>query len=630
MTKSPFTGEGERASELLGLIHTDVCGPMSSTARGGFSYFITFTDDVSRFGYVYLMKHKSESFEKFTEFQNEVENQLGKTIKALRSDRGGEYMSQEFDDHLVKCGIISQLTPPGTPQLNGVSERRNRTLLDMVRSMMSQAVLPISFWRHALQTAAFTLNRAPTKAVDKTPYQIWTGKVPKLSYFKIWGCEAYVKRNISTKLEPKSDKCFFVGYPKETKGYYFYNQSENKVFVARDGVFLEKEHISKKASGSNIVLNEVREDGQQIQPEINDTVIEDPMDVEITPTLRRSERYRVRPARYLDVLANESYEVMLLESNEPSTYKTAIAGPDSEKWLEAMKSEIESMSENQVWNLVDLPNGVKPIGCKWVFKIKTDMDGKLEVFKARLVAKGYKQIHGVDYDETFSPVAMLKSIRILLAIAAHYDYEIWQMDVKTAFLNGILEEEVLDFSNCSITGTMPKWLSSFMNLTRLDLSNNHIEGPIPELSSSMRFLYLSNNMMINGSIPDSLCQMKSLETLDLSKNRLSGNLPDCWGNFESLDTARLSSNQFSGDIPNSIGGAYNLQLLQLNNNSFTGQLPTTLKNCSRLILLDVGDNKLSGKLPELDIGQYPDGTDGLRFLRLRNNELYDIIPSSYC
>jgi hypothetical protein len=278
--------------------------------------------------------------------------------------------------------------------------------------------------------------------VDKTPYQIWTGKVPKLSYFKIWGCEAYVKRNISTKLEPKSDKCFFVGYPKETKGYYFYNQSENKVFVARDGVFLEKEHISKKASGSNIVLNEVREDGQQIQPEINDTVIEDPMDVEIAPTLRRSERYRVRPARYLDVLANESYEVMLLESNEPSTYKTAIAGPDSEKWLEAMKSEIESMSENQVWNLVDLPNGVKPIGCKWVFKIKTDMDGKPEVFKARLVAKGYKQIHGVDYDETFSPVAMLKSIRILLAIAAHYDYEIWQMDVKTAFLNGILEEEV--------------------------------------------------------------------------------------------------------------------------------------------------------------------------------------------
>jgi hypothetical protein len=145
MTKAPFTGKSERAKDLLELIHTDVCGPMSINARGNFSYFITFTDDYSRYGYVYLMKHKSESFEKFKEFQNEVQNQLGKKIKALRSDQGGEYLSQSFDDHLKECGIVSQLTPPGTPQLNGVSERRNQTLLDMVRSMMSQTDLPLSF-----------------------------------------------------------------------------------------------------------------------------------------------------------------------------------------------------------------------------------------------------------------------------------------------------------------------------------------------------------------------------------------------------------------------------------------------------------------------------------------------------
>ncbi|PNX85475.1 copia protein (gag-int-pol protein), partial [Trifolium pratense] len=142
MTKPPFTGHKERASDLLGLIHTDVCGPLNTPARGGFHYFITFTDDFSRFGYVYLMKHKSESFTLFKEFQNEVENQLGKKIKMLRSDRGGEYLSLEFDNHLKECGILSQLTPPGTPQWNGVSERRNRTLLDMVRSMMSHADLP--------------------------------------------------------------------------------------------------------------------------------------------------------------------------------------------------------------------------------------------------------------------------------------------------------------------------------------------------------------------------------------------------------------------------------------------------------------------------------------------------------
>src|SRR3954462_456138 len=108
------------------------------------------------------MRHKSETFEKFKEFQNEVENQLGKMIKLLRSDHGGEYLSQEFDDHLKSRGIFPQLTSPGTPQRNGVSKRRNHTLLDMVPSMMSQSDLPLAFWGYALETAAFTLNRVPS------------------------------------------------------------------------------------------------------------------------------------------------------------------------------------------------------------------------------------------------------------------------------------------------------------------------------------------------------------------------------------------------------------------------------------------------------------------------------------
>ena len=116
MTKTPFTGHSKRVNDLLGLIHSDVYGPLSSTARRGYQYFITFTDDFSRYGYVYLMKHKSESFEMFKIFKNEVQNQLGKNIKALRSDQGGEYLSQEFIDHLRDCRIVSQLTPLGTPQ----------------------------------------------------------------------------------------------------------------------------------------------------------------------------------------------------------------------------------------------------------------------------------------------------------------------------------------------------------------------------------------------------------------------------------------------------------------------------------------------------------------------------------
>ncbi|KAK8509417.1 hypothetical protein V6N12_018676 [Hibiscus sabdariffa] len=361
MTKAPFNGKGERASDLLGLIHSDVCGPMNTQARGGFHYFITFTDDFSRYGYIYLMRHKSEALEKFKEFRNEVQNQHGKSIKALRSDRGGEYLSHEFDELLKECGIGSQLTPPGTPQWNGVSERRNRTLLDMVRSMMSHSDLSISFWGHALETAVFILNRVPSKSVQKTPHEMWTGKRPTMSFMKIWGCKAYVKHQMSTKLEPKSHK--------------FQQQQDTEPKVER----------------------------------FSQTVEENSTDLETRP-LRRSTRERHEPERY-GFLVTTHGEVILVDHDEPKTYQEAVSSPDSEKWLEAMRSEMDSMSDNQT-------------------------------YKGRLVAKGYRQIHGIDYDETFSPVAMFKSIRILLAIAAFHDYEIWQMDVKTAFLNGKLEEDV--------------------------------------------------------------------------------------------------------------------------------------------------------------------------------------------
>ncbi|GKE15398.1 retrotransposon protein, putative, ty1-copia subclass [Tanacetum coccineum] len=145
MTRKSFPRHPERVTGLLGIIHTDVCGPFRYVSRQGASYFITFTDVYSRYVYVYLLKHKREVFETFKVFKNEVENQLRKTIKALRSDRGGEYISQEFKDYLKACIIVQQHTPPYTPQHNGMSERRYRTLLDMVRSMMNLTTLSLSF-----------------------------------------------------------------------------------------------------------------------------------------------------------------------------------------------------------------------------------------------------------------------------------------------------------------------------------------------------------------------------------------------------------------------------------------------------------------------------------------------------
>ena len=160
---------------------------------------------------------------------------------------------------------------------------------------------------------------------------------------------------------------------------------------------------------------------------------------EETTEPRRSTRERATPDWYDPCL-----NVMIVDNNDedPATYEEAMMSPDSNKWQEAMKSEMGSMYDNKVWTLVDLPDSRKAVENKWIFKRKTDADGNITVYKARLVAKGFRQIQGVDYDETFSPVAKLKSVRILLAIAAFFDYEIWQMDVKTAFLNGDIEEEL--------------------------------------------------------------------------------------------------------------------------------------------------------------------------------------------
>ena len=217
MTKRPFTTKGLRAKEPLELVHSDVCGPFATQARGGYEYYVTFIDDYSRYGYVYLMRRKSETFEKFKEFKTESEKQLGKSLKVLRSDRGGEYLSDEFLGHLIENGILSQLTAPGTPQQNGVAERRNRTLLDMVRSMMSYSTLPLSFWRYALQTACCILNQVPTKSTPRTPYELWKGKKPSLGHMRIWGCPAHILDKDGKKLEPRSKLYIFVGYPKGTK-----------------------------------------------------------------------------------------------------------------------------------------------------------------------------------------------------------------------------------------------------------------------------------------------------------------------------------------------------------------------------------------------------------------------------
>ena len=317
------------------------------------------------------MKHKSKTFEKFKEYRIEVEKQTGKLLKCLRSDRGGEYMSSEFVSYLKENGIFAQYAPPGTPQHNGVSERRNRTLLDMVRSMMSFTDLPIYLWGHALDTAAHLLNKVPSKAVLTTPYELWTGKKPSLKYVKIWGCPAYVRVAQRDKLAPRGFKYRFIGYPKNSMGYQFYDPENRNVFVARNATFLETQFVLESADHRLIDLDEVNQSNIEstIEPEVQEDGIY------LTQPPRRSQRISRPPVRYRTSY-DDTLDVFLIEEKDPLTYREAMLDIDAEKWLEAMKSEIDSMHDNQVWDLVPLPDGIVPISCKWIYKRKRGPDGK--------------------------------------------------------------------------------------------------------------------------------------------------------------------------------------------------------------------------------------------------------------
>ncbi|KAL0394470.1 UNVERIFIED_CONTAM: hypothetical protein Slati_4413200 [Sesamum latifolium] len=218
------------------------------------------------------------------------------------------------------------------PQLNGVAERRNRTLLDMVRSMMSFTELPPSFWGHALETTVKLLNILPSKSIPQTPYEIWHGKPASYKYLRVWGSPAYVKRLVGDKLDSRSSLCRFIGYPKETAGYYFYDPAEQKVFVSRNAMFLEKGFPSDNQ------CNEVLIEESSGEPPHNSTASFEPtVHTDGVPILRRSTRESRVPERYGFMGLTSQLD------KDPKTYGEAMSDIDSDKWLEAMKSEMDSM-----------------------------------------------------------------------------------------------------------------------------------------------------------------------------------------------------------------------------------------------------------------------------------------------
>ena len=438
--RSPFPlSSQKRASKPLELIHTDVCGKLSSKSFGGAEYFVTFTDDKTRYVWVYVMKKKSEVFERFCEWKSEVEKSLGQSVKVLRSDNGGEYTSDEFKKYLKVQGIKHEFTIPKNPEQNGVAERLNRTLVEMVRSMLADSRLPKSFWAEALATAVYVRNRCPTVAVERlTPFESLNGVKPKVGHLKVFGCAAYphIPKDERKKLDDKTHKCIFLGYSDNRKGYRLYDLNHSKVIHSRDIKFNELDNGFEKENSSSATSQVIVDcsNGESCAQENEKTA--DESETRLEPILRRSQRETRKPDYYGE-WANSATMI-----SEPNTVTEALKCPERKYWKEAMTAEIQSLHKNQVWDLVPPPKDCKVVGSKWVFKCKLGENGLVERFKARVVAQGYSQRAGIDYEETFSPVVRFESVRSVIALATQERMQIHQMDVKTAFLNGELDEEV--------------------------------------------------------------------------------------------------------------------------------------------------------------------------------------------
>jgi hypothetical protein len=413
--------------------------------KGDKRYFMTLIDDATRFCYVYLLHTKDEALDYFKIYKAEVENQLERKIKRLRSDRGGEYFSNVFDEFCEEHGIIHERTHPYSPQSNGVAERKNRTLTDLVNAMLDTAGLSKAWWGEALLTSCHVLNRVPNKDKEKTPYEEWSGRKPSLSYFRTWGCLAKVNVPIpkKRKLGPKTVDCVFLGYAQRSICYRFLvvkseipDMHVDTILESRDATFFEntfpmKDMHSIARISSEIFAEPSTSVDHSEQPLVEEVLEKD--DNESAP--KRSKRQRTEKSFGDDF-------IVYLVDNTPTSIAEAFASPDADDWKEAVHNEMDSILSNGTWELSERPYGCKPVGCKWVFKKKLRPDGTIEKYKARLVAKGYTQREGEDYFDTYSPVARLTTIRVLLSLAASYGLIVHQMDVKTAFLNGELEEEI--------------------------------------------------------------------------------------------------------------------------------------------------------------------------------------------
>nr|KYP54197.1 Retrovirus-related Pol polyprotein from transposon TNT 1-94 [Cajanus cajan] len=379
-----------RKSELLQLVHSDVCGPLKVKSFSGALYFVTFIDDCSRKLWVYALQRKDQVLERFKQFHALVERQSGKKLKHIRTDNGSEYCGP-FDVYCKQHGIAHEKTPPKTPQLNGLVERMNRTLLERVRYMLSDAKLPKHFLGEALYTVVHVINLTPTVILNsEVPEKIWFGKNASYDHLRVFVCKAFVHipRDERSKLDAKTRQCILIGYGEDEFGYRFYDPVEKKLVRSRDVQFMEDQTIEdidkvekttpeKDRNLTDIdpmrlpIHNLDNVDGS-VQPgeqhdDVDDQQLGGGLDVPIDDDqeehemshdeniddapephqvqLRRSNRQRQPSTRY----SSDEY-VTLIDGGEPECFEEALESEEKQQWLDAMQDEMKSLYDNHTYD----------------------------------------------------------------------------------------------------------------------------------------------------------------------------------------------------------------------------------------------------------------------------------------
>lgn len=486
-------GTRERATAVGELIHTDVCGPFVDSISK-FKYYVLFKDDYSGYRIVYFIRNKFEVKDKLLQMLQEAKT-AGYDIKTILSDNGGEFDNREVRNILQKYGVQQRLTMPYTPEQNGCSERENRILVEAARSILhTRGELPQMLWAELINTAAYVLNRTgPTRVDGKVPYELWHGKKPKISHLRIIGseCFAHIPKQKRKKLNKKAIKGKLIGYENDD-GYRIWDG--NKTLRSRDitfqsdiefristqmplrsegdnpfqmqeampenfiepdtshehaleGDIISQDQVHERVSQYNLIREEVSGDENEMRDDesANEEFVDADEQLEVVEPalLNETPRYNLRDRANLSRPEKFKDYVCFVDTLVcPETYKEAVKRDDRANWLNAMASEMNSLKQNDVWTLCELPKHKKALPCKWVFRIKQNPDGSIEKYKARLVVKGFKQQKGIDYNQTFSPVARMATVRALISVAAKENLYLMQFDVSTAFLNGKLTEEI--------------------------------------------------------------------------------------------------------------------------------------------------------------------------------------------